>query len=169
MICTRHAFANSGFHQAAQRWEHIDWRINLTIVQRTVNKDLTFRDVSSQVWNGVCDIVIGHCEDGELRDGAIPSFDTAGALVNGGHVGQDDKDVLLASVGKVLCSGQGQSWSHNAFNCRVIRQVHEQHNIFHGSVFLKVVPEETSGLHVDTHGAKHDAEVLSRVVHDVFA
>mmetsp|Transcript_86354 Transcript_86354/g.171429 ORF Transcript_86354/g.171429 Transcript_86354/m.171429 type:complete len:388 (-) Transcript_86354:419-1582(-) len=200
MICPSHALTNTRFHQAAQRWEHIDWRVNLAIVQRPVNEDLPLGDVACEVWDGVRDIVVGHRQDWELGDGTIATLDTACSFVDGRqicvhvtrvssstrhllscsrdfakcigirrHVSQDDKDVLLPRVGEVFCCGQGKPRCHNALDCWIVRQVHEEHNVLHGSILLKVVSEKAGGLHVDTHGTEDYAKVLGRMVHNIFA
>lgn len=48
-----------------------------------------------------------------------------------GHVSEDDEDVLLTLVGKVLGCGKGQTWCDDALNGRVIGQVEEQAHILH--------------------------------------
>jgi hypothetical protein len=45
-------------HETTERWEHIDRRIYLLIVQLPINKDLSLRDVTSKVRNGMSYIVI---------------------------------------------------------------------------------------------------------------
>lgn len=58
MILARMAFANGGLHQPRERGQNIDgWR-NALVVQRTVNKNLAFRDVTGQIGNGVRDICV---------------------------------------------------------------------------------------------------------------
>ena len=49
----------------------------------------------------------------------------------------------------------------------VICQIQEQCDALHGPVLLEVAREEARRLQVDTHGAKHDREVLLVSVVDV--
>lgn len=57
-------------------------------MQLPVDKDLAFGNVPSQIGDGVRDIwinyrtVVGHCEDGDLGDGAVAALDSAGAFVD---------------------------------------------------------------------------------------
>merc|ERR1711920_1143858 len=87
VVETSHALADSRLHQPAQRWEDIDRRVDLPVVQRPVDKHLALGDVSSQVWNGMCDVIVRHGQDGELCDGTSAAFHTTGTLVDGGQVG----------------------------------------------------------------------------------
>ena len=53
----------------------------------TVDVDLTLCNVARQVGDGVGNVVVGHGQDGDLGDGAVPSLHPAGPLVDGGQVG----------------------------------------------------------------------------------
>merc|ERR1719235_2647502 len=86
MVHSGHALADTRFHQAAKRGQHIDWRIDLTIVQRSVYEDLAFCDVTSEVWDRMRDVVIGHREDWKLRDRTIAALDTTSTLIDSGQV-----------------------------------------------------------------------------------
>lgn len=147
----------------------------MLVVELTVDKDLAFCDITSQIGNRVSDIcdnvnfsatedkqlptVVGHGQDGDLGDGTISTLDSTSSLVEGsqigveitrvtsstwhllscsrdfsqsigitdvsgvlkcvnspGHVGHDNKHVLLELVGKVLCSSQSQTRSNNTLN-----------------------------------------------------
>ena len=50
---------------------------------------------------------------------------------------------------------------------RVVGQVQEQRDTLHTAVLLEVAREETTSLHVHTHGGEHDREVLLVSVMDV--
>mmetsp|Transcript_7110 Transcript_7110/g.17954 ORF Transcript_7110/g.17954 Transcript_7110/m.17954 type:complete len:561 (+) Transcript_7110:182-1864(+) len=200
VVCARHALADAGLHQAAEGRQHVDGRVDLPVVQRPVHEDLAFGDVAREVRDGVSDVVVGHGQDRELRDGAVAALDAAGALVDrgqvrvhvagvaaaaghllacgrnlaqgvrvGGHVREDHEDVLLPGVRKVLRRGQRQARRHDALDRRVVGQVQEEHDVLHGAVLLEVVAEEACRLHVHTHGAEDDAEVIRRVVQHVLA
>ena len=56
MILPCKFFTDRALHQTRQRWQDVDRRIYLTIVQLPVDKDLPFRDVSGKIRNGVSDI-----------------------------------------------------------------------------------------------------------------
>jgi hypothetical protein len=49
VVFARHAFSNGGFHQPGERWENVDRWVYLSVMQLTVHKDLSFRDISRQV------------------------------------------------------------------------------------------------------------------------
>ena len=66
MILARHSFTDGRFHQTGQRWKHVDRRVDLveatvdrafevdrylSVVQLTIDVDLTFGNVSCQVRN----------------------------------------------------------------------------------------------------------------------
>jgi hypothetical protein len=56
-------------------------------VQVSVDKDLAFSDVSSQIGDGMGDIIIGHGENGQLGDGTILADDSTGSLVKSRQIG----------------------------------------------------------------------------------
>mmetsp|Transcript_29901 Transcript_29901/g.56072 ORF Transcript_29901/g.56072 Transcript_29901/m.56072 type:complete len:340 (-) Transcript_29901:549-1568(-) len=200
MIIPRHALSDARLHQSAEGRQHVDGWIDLPVVQGSVHKDLSLGDVASQVRDWVCDVIIGHGQDGELRDGTVSALDSACPLVDrgqirvhvtrisssswhlfssgrhlsqgicvGAHVGEDHENVLLARVREVLGRGQSQTRRDDAFDGRVICQVHEENNVLHGTVLLEVVPEETCRLHVHAHGTKDDAKVLLGVIQNVLS
>jgi len=49
---------------------HVDRRVDLAVLQRAVDVDLPLGDVSRQVGDRVGDVVVGHRQNRELRDGA---------------------------------------------------------------------------------------------------
>lgn len=49
-----------GFHETREGGENVNGRINLLIVELTIDEDLSFSDVSSQIGDRVSDIIIGH-------------------------------------------------------------------------------------------------------------
>ena len=51
-------FFNSFFHQSGQWWQNVDWWIDLLVMQLSINKDLSFSNVTSKIWNWMGDIVI---------------------------------------------------------------------------------------------------------------
>ena len=52
-----------------------------------VDVDLTLGNVTSQVGNGVSDIVVRHRQDGNLSDRSVAALHTTGSLINGGQIG----------------------------------------------------------------------------------
>mmetsp|Transcript_62504 Transcript_62504/g.167420 ORF Transcript_62504/g.167420 Transcript_62504/m.167420 type:complete len:421 (+) Transcript_62504:365-1627(+) len=81
-----------------------------------------------------------------------------------GHVSQDHEDVLLTLVREILGGRQRQSRRHDTLDGGIVGQVQEQNHVLHGPVLLEIVLEESSGLHVHSHGTKHNREVVSRVI-----
>ncbi|KAJ6692921.1 hypothetical protein OIU79_014621 [Salix purpurea] len=51
-----HPLTNGTFHETGQRWEDIDWRINLP-----VNINLSLCDISRKIRGGMGYIIIWHC------------------------------------------------------------------------------------------------------------
>ena len=49
---------------------------------------------------------------------------------------------------------------------RVIGQVKEETHILHRTILLEVLFEETSCLHVYTHGSEYNGEIVVMIVHD---
>ena len=56
VILSCHAFTDSRLHKTGKRWQDINWWVNLTVVKLTINENLTFGNVTSQIGNGVSDI-----------------------------------------------------------------------------------------------------------------
>jgi hypothetical protein len=48
----------------------------------------------------------------------------------------------------------------------VISQIQEQANILHGAILFKILFEEPSSLHVDTHRSEYNSEVIVMIVQD---
>jgi hypothetical protein len=46
VINSCHASTNSTLHQSGQRWQHIDWRIDTSLMHVSVDIDLTFCDIT---------------------------------------------------------------------------------------------------------------------------
>mmetsp|Transcript_9925 Transcript_9925/g.23506 ORF Transcript_9925/g.23506 Transcript_9925/m.23506 type:complete len:392 (-) Transcript_9925:217-1392(-) len=78
----------------------------------------------------------------------------------GGHVGEDDQDVKVALVGKVLGRGEGKTGGNDTLDGGIVGEVEEKGRALHGTGLLEIGAEETGGLHVDTHGTEDDGEVL---------
>ena len=79
--------SDSGLHESGEGGEDVDWWVNLSVVQVTVNEDLTLGNVPSQVGDGMGDIIVGHGKNGQLGDGSIGALDTSSTLVEGGQIG----------------------------------------------------------------------------------
>mmetsp|Transcript_9018 Transcript_9018/g.30566 ORF Transcript_9018/g.30566 Transcript_9018/m.30566 type:complete len:578 (+) Transcript_9018:341-2074(+) len=86
VVAARHVRANGRLHQAREGREHVDRRVDLAVVQLAVHVDLPLGDVAREVRDGVRDVVVGHGEDGDLRDGARAALHAPGALVDGREV-----------------------------------------------------------------------------------
>ena len=51
----------------------------------------------------------------------------------------------------------------------IVCQVQKETHVLHGAVFLEILLEETSRLHVDSHGSKNDGKVVVVVVQHTLA
>ena len=56
MVLPRHSLANGGLHETTEGRQNVDWRVDLTIVELSVDVDLPFCDVSRQIRDGMGDI-----------------------------------------------------------------------------------------------------------------
>mgnify|MGYP001221060330 CR=1 FL=1 len=74
-------------------------------MQLPVDVDLALGNVARQVGDGVRDVVVGHGEDGELRDRARAPLDAAGALVDGRQVRVHIAGVAAAAGHLLACGG----------------------------------------------------------------
>ena len=86
MIISSHALSNSSLHQTRQRRKNVNWRVDTSLVHVSVNVYLPFSNVSSQIWNRMCDIVIRHCQNRDLGDGATLALHSTSSLVDGGQI-----------------------------------------------------------------------------------
>merc|ERR1712217_234245 len=77
--------------------------------------------------------------------------------------------MLFTRVGKILSCRKGQSWRDNALNCWVVREVHKEDDILHGSILFKIISKKSCGLHVDAHGAENNTKILGGVVSGVLS
>lgn len=101
MVFPSVTFTDSRFHKTRKRWEHVDRWIDALVIQLPINENLTFCDVAGKIRDGVCNVwiclsilvralgssdltVVGHCENGDLSNGAITALDTSSTLVNRG-------------------------------------------------------------------------------------
>uniref|UniRef100_A0A182QVN8 Uncharacterized protein n=1 Tax=Anopheles farauti TaxID=69004 RepID=A0A182QVN8_9DIPT len=87
VVLAGHALADGGLHQTRQRRQHVHRRVDLTIVQLTVDVDLTLGNVTGQIGNRMGDIVVRHSQNRDLRDRTVAAFDTSGTFVDGGQIG----------------------------------------------------------------------------------
>ena len=87
VVLARHARADAVLHEAREGGQARDGRIDALLEQLAVEDDLALGDVAGEVGDGVRDVVVGHGEDGDLRDGALGALDLARPLVQGGEVG----------------------------------------------------------------------------------
>lgn len=87
MVLTGHALADGRLHQTRQRWQHVDWWVDLSVVQLTIDVDLALGNVTGQIGNGMGNIIVRHGQNGDLGDGSVASLHTTGTLVDGGQIG----------------------------------------------------------------------------------
>ena len=56
MILPSELLTNRTLHQPRKRREYVNRRVNLSVVELTIHKDLSFRNVASQIGNWMCNI-----------------------------------------------------------------------------------------------------------------
>lgn len=49
MVLSCAALTDGGLHETGEGWENVDRRVDTLVVELTVNEDLTFRNVTSQI------------------------------------------------------------------------------------------------------------------------
>lgn len=56
VVLARKLLANGTLHETGQGRQDVDWRVDLSVVQLTIDENLPLSDVTRQVWNRMCDI-----------------------------------------------------------------------------------------------------------------
>mgnify|MGYP006996962807 CR=1 FL=1 len=123
MILSRQLFSNSTLHQTRKRRQDIDRRVDLSVVELSINEDLSLRDITSQVCdrkrqqiiqdrpkalrtrNRMRDIVVGHGQDRNLGDRSIPSLYSSCTLVNRRQIGIQVTGVTSSTRYLLSCGG----------------------------------------------------------------
>jgi hypothetical protein len=75
--------SNSGLHKTRQGGEHVDFWVDLSVVEGTINENLAFSDIACKIGDVMGDIMVGHVQNGDLGNGTIAFSDTTSALVDG--------------------------------------------------------------------------------------
>jgi hypothetical protein len=101
LSCT--ALTDGRLHETREGGQHVDWRVDTLVVKLTIDEDLSLRNVTCQVGDGMCDIfkrsasefqhcfqkmltVVGHGQDRNLCDGTVTALDTTSSLVDGRQI-----------------------------------------------------------------------------------
>lgn len=87
VILSGHALTNSVLHQTGERWQDVDWWIDVSLVHLSIDVDLTLSDIACEIWDWMGDIIVWHGKNGDLSDGTILTVDSTGSLVDGGKIG----------------------------------------------------------------------------------
>ena len=74
------------YHETGEGWKDIDGWVNLPVLQLPVHIHLALCNVACQVGNRMCDVVIGHGQNGKLSDGPLPTLDTSSPLIDGSQI-----------------------------------------------------------------------------------
>jgi hypothetical protein len=74
---------NSGLHKTRQGGEHVDWGVDLSVVEGTINENLAFSDIACKIGDEMGDIIVGNSQNGDLGNGTIASSGTTSALLDG--------------------------------------------------------------------------------------
>ena len=133
MVLAGFAFADALVFQAGERGQHVDGRLDAFAVQLAREDDLPLGDVAREVGDRVGLIVLGHGEDGNLRDRTFFAADAARPLVHGGEVGVQIARIAAAAGhfparGGNLAQGLGVIGD--------VRKNHQNvHILFEGEVF----------------------------------
>ena len=81
MVLSCKALADTVLHKTRQRRKYVDRRINAFIIKVTVKNYLTLGNITRKVGNGVRNIVVGHCKNRYLRNGALNALYHTGTLI----------------------------------------------------------------------------------------
>jgi len=87
VIFSGHSFTNSVLHQTGERWQDVNWWIDISLVHLSIDVDLTLSDISGKIWDWMSDIVVWHGKNWNLGDGTIFTVDSTSSLVDGGKIG----------------------------------------------------------------------------------
>ena len=96
MVVAGHALADAVLHEPRQRGQDGDGGIGPALEELAVEDDLPLGDVAREVGDRVRDVVVGHGQDGDLRDGARGALDPSRPLVERGQIGVEIARVALA-------------------------------------------------------------------------
>mmetsp|Transcript_39085 Transcript_39085/g.89536 ORF Transcript_39085/g.89536 Transcript_39085/m.89536 type:complete len:265 (-) Transcript_39085:762-1556(-) len=105
MINSSHPLADARLHQSGQRWQHVNRRVDLPVVQTAVNKHLPLGDVAGQIRDRMGDVIVGHGQDRELCDRSVPSLNPSGTFVDCSQIGVHVPRITTAA--RHLLSGSG--------------------------------------------------------------
>mmetsp|Transcript_44392 Transcript_44392/g.74728 ORF Transcript_44392/g.74728 Transcript_44392/m.74728 type:complete len:361 (+) Transcript_44392:445-1527(+) len=87
VVLAGHALSDSVLHQTRQRRQNVDGGVDLLVVQLPINVHLALRDVSRKIGNRMRDVIVGHGQNGNLRNGTRAALHTSSTLINGGQIG----------------------------------------------------------------------------------
>ncbi|KAI6761576.1 hypothetical protein HG531_002129 [Fusarium graminearum] len=98
VILSGHALTNSRLHQTRQRRQHVDGWVDTTVIESSVNKDLTLSNVTCQIGNRVKE------KSGALQTAVLLKIagEEAGGFQVNTHSTEDDGEVLFVSVMNTL-------------------------------------------------------------------
>jgi hypothetical protein len=86
-----------------------------------------------------------------------------------GHISKNGQHMHLLLVSQMLSGGQGQSWSDDTLNGRIVGVIHEEHNTVHGAIYLEIGLEESSNLSVYSHSSENNAEIVFVMIMDILS
>lgn len=96
------------YHETGEGREHVDGWVDLPVLQLPVHVHLALCDVACQVRNGMCDVIIGHGQDGQLGDGPLSPLNTSSPLIDGGkicvHVTCKTRAPVSRPASQLLCA-----------------------------------------------------------------
>jgi len=64
VINSSETFSDSRLHETRERGQHIDWWIDLSVVEISINENLTFSNISCKIRNWMSNVIIRHSQDG---------------------------------------------------------------------------------------------------------
>ena len=133
MVFSCKAFTNTILHQTGKRGQYIDRRIYGLAVKLTVKNDLSFSDITGQVRNGMCNIIIWHGQDRDLCNRACTATDNTGTLIKSSQ--------LAVQISRISFTGGDFSFGGgNLTHCLtegsdICKDYKDMHSLFKGKIF----------------------------------
>lgn len=103
------------------------------VVELSINENLTLGNVSGQIRNWMGDIIIRHCQNWQLCDRTIDTFDSTGSLVQGTEIGIHI--TWETSSSRHFFSGSGDFFKRFGVGRHISHNGEDMHFLLIGQVF----------------------------------
>jgi len=119
VILSGKLLSDSRLHESGKRGQDVDGRVDLPVVELTIDEDLALCDITSQIRDRMGDIwwsagdhrktsqltIVGHGENRNLGDGTVSALDSTGSLVKSSQISVEVTGVTSSTGNFFSCSG----------------------------------------------------------------